>query len=70
MVNSSCTHIHPWPVRHDIGRQCRQRAYEGLGKGQWTVVQNLDVDDFSCEKMTKTEIELKDEREAVKDVLP
>ncbi len=37
--------------------------------GAWTIVQGLDVDDYSREKMTATMRELEEEREAVKDLL-
>lgn len=39
-------------------------------KGHWEIVQGLEIDDFSREKMTLTEDELKEERDAVKDLLP
>ncbi len=37
--------------------------------GTWSIVQGLDVDEFSREKMTATQRELEEEREAVKDLL-
>ena len=40
---------------------CRDGAYE--------IVQGLDVDDFSREKMDATRAELEEERDAVKDLL-
>lgn len=38
--------------------------------GDWTIVQGQDITDFSREKMTATETELKEERDAVADLLP
>ena len=38
--------------------------------GQYSIVQNLDIDDFSREKMTATETELAEERDAVQHLLP
>ena len=38
--------------------------------GDWTIVQGIDVNDFSRGKMTATETELKEERDAVADLLP
>ncbi len=38
--------------------------------GDWSIVQGLDVNEFSREKMTATEDELKEERNAVKSLLP
>lgn len=38
--------------------------------GNWEIVQGLEVDDFSREKMQATEQELKEERDAVKSLLP
>jgi len=38
--------------------------------GDWEIVQGLDIDDFSQEKMSATEKELKEERDAVKSLLP
>ncbi len=38
--------------------------------GDWTIVQGIDVNDFSREKMTATETELREERDAVADLLP
>jgi malate dehydrogenase len=38
--------------------------------GQWNIVQGLEVSDFSRSKMTETESELTEERDAVKDLLP
>ena len=37
--------------------------------GTWSIVQGLDVDEFSREKMAATRRELEEEREAVKDLL-
>jgi malate dehydrogenase len=38
--------------------------------GQWNIVQGLEVSEFSRSKMTETESELTEERDAVKDLLP
>lgn len=38
--------------------------------GDWSIVQGIDVNDFSREKMTATETELREERDAVADLLP
>ena len=38
--------------------------------GDWEIVQGLDVNDFSREKMTATETELAEERDAVSHLLP
>lgn len=38
--------------------------------GDWEIVQGLDVNDFSRARMTATEQELKEERDAVKSLLP
>jgi malate dehydrogenase len=40
-----------------------------LKGGEWKIVQNLDIDDFSREKMKATQKELEEEREAVKDLI-
>lgn len=38
--------------------------------GDWEIVQGLEINEFSREKMTATEQELREERDAVKDLLP
>ncbi len=38
--------------------------------GDWEIVQGLEIDDFSQQKMEATELELKEERDAVKSLLP
>ena len=38
--------------------------------GKWSIVQGLEISDFSRGKMTETETELAEERDAVKDLLP
>ena len=38
--------------------------------GDWEIVQGLEISDFSREKMTATETELQEERDAVKHLLP
>ncbi len=37
--------------------------------GKWNIVQGLDIDDFSREKMRATQKELEEERDAVKDLI-
>ena len=37
--------------------------------GEWQIVQGLDIDDFSREKMIATQKELEQERDAVKDLI-
>ncbi|MGB0514613.1 MAG: malate dehydrogenase, partial [Wenzhouxiangellaceae bacterium] len=37
--------------------------------GRWTIVQNLEINEFSRQRMDATDRELRDEREAVKDLL-
>ncbi|MDH5737514.1 MAG: malate dehydrogenase [Gammaproteobacteria bacterium] len=39
-------------------------------KGKWEIVQGLDISDFSRQRMTLTETELKEEKEAVNHLLP
>jgi malate dehydrogenase len=39
-------------------------------KGQWKIVKGLKVGAFSRERMQATEVELREEREGVKDLLP
>jgi len=38
--------------------------------GDWSIVQGLEITDFSRQKMTETETELQEERDAVSDLLP
>jgi malate dehydrogenase len=38
--------------------------------GDWEIVQGVEINDFSREKMSATEKELQEERDAVKDLLP
>jgi len=38
--------------------------------GEWSIVQGLEIDEFSRARMTATEKELKEERDAVKSLLP
>ena len=38
--------------------------------GDWTIVQGVEINDFSRGKMTATETELREERDAVKELLP
>ena len=47
--------VYSYPVR------CRE--------GQYEIVQGLSIDDFSRERMDKTEAELREERAAIEDLL-
>jgi malate dehydrogenase len=38
--------------------------------GDWSIVQGLEINDFSREKMTATQTELTEERDAVAHLLP
>ena len=38
--------------------------------GDWSIVQGLEINEFSQQKMNDTETELQEERDAVKDLLP
>ena len=38
--------------------------------GDWEIVQGLDINEFSRARMTATEKELQEERDAVKELLP
>lgn len=40
-----------------------------LERGTWSIVQGLDIDDFSRDKMQATQKELEDERDAVRDLI-
>lgn len=40
------------------------------GGGDWSIVQGLEINDFSRERMTTTETELKEEKDGVKHLLP
>ena len=40
-----------------------------IADGRWKIVQGLDIDDFSREKMRATQKELEEERDAVKDLI-
>lgn len=84
-ANAAIEHMKDWVTGTD-GRRVSMAVYsdgsygieEGLfysfpcttGEGQWTIVEDLDIDDFSRQKMIETENELKEEQNAVKDLLP
>ena len=48
---------------------CSDGSY-GIENGKWEVVQGLPIDAFSQSKIDATIAELKEERDAVKDLIP
>ncbi len=84
-ANAAIEHMRDWVTGTD-GRRVSMIVYSdgsyGIEKGllysfpcttkdgDWEIVQGLEIDDFSRQRMTDTENELKEEREAVKDLLP
>ncbi len=84
-ANAAIEHMKDWALGTD-GRTVSMAVYsdgsygitEGLiysfpcicTSGQWQIIQGLDVSDFSRGKMTETETELTEERDAVQDLLP
>jgi malate dehydrogenase len=84
-ANAASEHMHDWALGSD-GKIVSMGVYsdgsygieKGLiysfpctcDKGDWTVVQGQTITDFSQGKMTDTETELKEERDAVADLLP
>lgn len=85
-ANAAIDHMHDWALGTAEGDWVSMGVYsdgsygieEGLlysfpctcSNGEWSIVQGLDIDDFSRAKMTATEQELKEERDAVKSLLP
>jgi malate dehydrogenase len=85
-ANAAIDHMHSWALGTAEGDWVSMGIYsdgsygiqEGLiysfpctcKNGDWEIVQGLDVNDFSREKMTATEQELAEERDAVKHLLP
>ncbi len=85
-ANAAVDHMRSWALGSDDGDWVSMGIYsdgsygiqEGLiysypcvcKNGDWEIVQGLDVNDFSRERMTATETELAEERDAVKHLLP
>ena len=84
-ANAASEHMHDWALGSD-GKVVSMGVYsdgsygieKGLiysfpctcEKGDWAIVQGQTITDFSQGKMTDTETELKEERDAVADLLP
>ena len=85
-ANSAIFHMRDWALGSAEGDWVSMGVYsdgsygidEGLiysfpcvcKNGDWEIVQGLEISDFSREKMTATEVELQEERDAVKHLLP
>lgn len=85
-ANAAIDHIRNWALGTAEGDWVSMGIYsdgsygieEGLiysypctcSNGQWTIVQGLEISDFSKERMQATEQELKEERDAVAHLLP
>lgn len=85
-ANAAICHMRDWALGSPDGDWVSMGVYsdgsygieEGLiysfpcvcKDGDWQIVQGLDVDEFSRGKMNATEQELKEERDAVKSLLP
>ena len=83
-ANAAITHMRDWAlgtgesVSMGVHSDGSYGVTEGLiysfpctcKDGQWSIVQGLDINDFSQQKMTATEQELVEERDAIKDLLP
>lgn len=82
-ASAAIDHIHDWVLGSDgivsmgIPADGSYGVEEGImfsypvtcQNGQYEIVQNLEIDDFSRDRMQKTEKELRDEREAVAELL-
>jgi malate dehydrogenase len=84
-ANAAIEHMRDWALGSD-GEVVSMAVYSdgsyGITKGliysfpctcaggDWAIVQGLAINDFSRGKMNETETELKEERDAVKDLLP
>ena len=84
-ANAAIEHMRDWSLGSD-GEVVSMAVYSdgsyGIAKGliysfpctcaggDWAIVQGLAINDFSRGKMNETETELKEERDAVKDLLP
>ncbi len=83
-ANAAIDHMHDWALGSDgvvsmgVYSDGSYGIAEGLiysfpvtcGGGDWQIVQGLDINVFSREKMTATETELAEERDAVAHLLP
>jgi malate dehydrogenase len=85
-ANAAIAHIRTWALGSAEGDWVSMGVYsdgsygiaEGLiysfpcvcKDGDWTIVQGLDINQFSREKMSATEQELAEERDAVQHLLP
>jgi malate dehydrogenase len=85
-ANAAIDHVHDWALGSAPGDVVSMGVYsdgsygiaEGLiysfpvtcANGDWQIVQGLELNDFSRARMTATEDELKEERDAVAELLP
>ena len=85
-ANAAIFHMRDWALGTPEGEYVTMGVYsdgsygieEGLiygypctcKDGDWTIVQGIETNEFSRGKMAATETELKEERDAVKDLLP
>ncbi|WP_428821192.1 malate dehydrogenase [Microbulbifer sp. MCCC 1A16149] len=85
-ANAAIDHMHDWALGSAEGDWTSMGVYsdgsygiqEGLiysfpvvcKNGDWEIVQGVDINEFSREKMTATETELAEERDAVAHLLP
>lgn len=85
-ANAAIGHMRTWALGTDEGDWVSMGIYsdgsygiqEGLiysfpctcSKGDWSIVQGLEINDFSEQKMRATEAELAEERDAVQHLLP
>ncbi|MEM0954946.1 MAG: malate dehydrogenase [Pseudomonadota bacterium] len=85
-ANAAIDHMHSWALGTDSDSWVSMGVYSdgsydiesGLiysfpcrcSNGDWEIVQGVDVGDFSRARMTATETELKEERDAVQHLLP
>ncbi len=84
-ANAAIEHVRDWVLGTD-GNTVSMAVYsdgsygidEGLiysfpctcEAGEWTIIQGLEINEFSQAKMTATETELREERDAVQELLP
>jgi len=85
-ANAAIFHMRDWALGSAAGDWVSMGVYSdgsyGIAKGliysfpcvckngDWEIVQDLEINDFSRAKMSATETELAEERDAVKDLLP
>ena len=85
-ANAAIDHMRTWVMGSDAGDWVSMGIYSdgsyGIDKGliysfpvtckngDWEIVQGLDINDFSRDKMKATEQELREERDAVQHLLP